>query len=303
MTETKTNGAVAVNTEQNKVTQQLLLNYLKQTNSNLLPNEQQQFLAIASTFNLNPWKREVYAIAYGQGNGRKLSIIVGYEVYLRRAEEFPQYDGYETTFFGEGSNMCCTCKVYRKDRNHPIGSTVFLREYSQNNTMWSTKPHVMLEKVAIATAMRRSFPSEFNGMPYTADELPDKMTGGSKLREQGYVEIDPDIDDEASAPEGIVHDDPYSGPSREEYEAEQKEKKQTKPKAEKSAPTPLDEKKKTDFYTMISAQTNRLGTKIVTEILDRNGGVENICNDRDVAKAVAKELQAMPGKDEQEVLF
>lgn len=187
--EQKTTNAVAVATEQIKITQQLLLDYLKQTNSNLMPNEQAQFLAISKTFNLNPWKREVYAVAYGSGDKRKLSIIVGYEVYLRRAEEFPQYDGYETTFAGEGANMCCTCKVYRKDRNHPTGATVFLREYTQNNQMWNSKPRVMLEKVAIATAMRRAFPSEFNGMPYIADELPDEMTGADKLNAQGHVEV------------------------------------------------------------------------------------------------------------------
>ena len=186
---TQENTALVANNEQNQVTQQLLLDYLKQTNSNLQPNEQAQFLAISKTFNLNPWKREVYAVAYGSGDKRKLSIIVGYEVYLRRAEEFPQYDGYETTFDGEGANMCCTCKVYRKDRNHPIGATVFLREYSQGNQMWNTKPRVMLEKVAIATAMRRAFPSQFNGMPYIADELPDEMTGADKLNAQGHVEV------------------------------------------------------------------------------------------------------------------
>lgn len=184
-------------TEQVKVTNQLLLDYLKQTNSNLQENEQAQFLAIASTFNLNPWKREVYAIAYGSGDKRKLSIIVGYEVYLRRAEEFPQYDGYETTFSGQGADMCCTCKVYRKDRNHPTTANVYLREYTQGNTMWNTKPRVMLEKVAIATAMRRAFPSVFNGMPYTSDELPDEMTGADKLNAQGMQEVPQETQTEA----------------------------------------------------------------------------------------------------------
>lgn len=196
MSENNTTNAVTTVTEQYQVTQKLLMDYLKQTNSNLLPNEQAQFLAISQTFNLNPWKREVYAVAYGSGDKRKLSIIVGYEVYLRRAEEFPQYDGYETEFAGEGANMCCTCKVYRKDRNHPTGATVFLREYTQGNQMWNTKPRVMLEKVAIATAMRRAFPSVFNGMPYIADELPDNMTGADRLNAQGYTEAVPETQPE-----------------------------------------------------------------------------------------------------------
>lgn len=228
------NNAVATVTEEKKVTQKLLMDYLEQTNSNLLQNEMAQFVAIAMTFNLNPWKREVYPIAYGQGNGRKLSIIVGYEVYLRRAEEFPQYDGYETKFNGTGADMSCTCIVYRKDRNHPIGATVFLREYTQNNQMWNNKPHVMLEKVAIATALRRAFPSVFNGMPYIADELPDKMTGGDRMREQGFMEVHGDMPEQpqntwAKAPKSENH---AEVPQAEETPAQRTETAQNEVEAE-----------------------------------------------------------------------
>lgn len=269
MTQSKQN-AVAVQDTENKVTQQLLMDYLKNTNSNLQPNEQAQFLAIAQTFNLNPWKREVYAIAYGQGNGRKLSIIVGYEVYLRRAEGFPQYDGYETEFHGQGTEMSCTCKVYRKDRNRPTGATVFLREYSQNNNMWNTKTHVMLEKVAIATALRRAFPMEFNGMPYIADELPDNMTGADRLNQQGYTEV-------------------HTCPNIPEQVPEQ----ETIPENKTADPVPLDDRKRTAFYTKLSEEANRLGTKVVTEVTDRYGGTENIVSDRNIAKAVIIELGKM----------
>ena len=228
------NNAVATVTEEKKVTQKLLMDYLEQTNSNLLQNEMAQFVAIAMTFNLNPWKREVYPIAYGQGNGRKLSIIVGYEVYLRRAEEFPQYDGYETKFNGTGADMSCTCIVYRKDRNHQIGATVFLREYTQNNQMWNNKPHVMLEKVAIATALRRAFPSVFNGMPYIADELPDKMTGGDRMREQGFMEVHGDMPEQpqntwAKAPKSENH---AEVPQAEETPAQRTETAQNEVEAE-----------------------------------------------------------------------
>ena len=177
---------VATTTEQNEVQiKALCLDYLKQTHSNLMEHEQAQFLAIACAFNLNPYKKEVYPIAYGQGNSRKLSIIVGYEVYLKRAESYKQYDGYVVDWEGNGADLRAKCTVYRKDRNHPTVSTVWLREYTQNNSMWNTKPHVMLEKVAIATALRRAFPVEMGGMPYIADELPDYMTGADKLNAQG----------------------------------------------------------------------------------------------------------------------
>ena len=179
----------------------LCMDYLKQTNSNLMPNEQAQFMAISCAFGLNPYKKEVYPIAYGQGNNRKLSIIVGYEVYLKRAESYKQYDGYVVEWEGNGADLRAKCTVYRKDRNHPTVSTVWLREYTQNNSMWNTKPHVMLEKVAIATALRRAFPVEMGGMPYIADELPDYMTGADKLQSQGYTEVPHDNPQpQASAP-------------------------------------------------------------------------------------------------------
>ena len=177
----------------------LCMDYLKQTNSNLSPNEQAQFIAISCAFGLNPYKKEVYPIAYGQGNSRKLSIIVGYEVYLKRAESYKQYDGYVVEWEGNGADLRAKCTVYRKDRNHPTVSTVWLREYTQNNSMWNTKPHVMLEKVAIATALRRAFPVEMGGMPYIADELPDYMTGADKLQSQGYTEVPQDAQQQAPA--------------------------------------------------------------------------------------------------------
>ena len=194
------NEIVATTTEMSEAQiKALCMDYLKQTNSNLLPNEQAQFMAISCAFGLNPYKKEVYPIAYGQGNNRKLSIIVGYEVYLKRAESYKQYDGYVVEWEGNGADLRAKCTVYRKDRNHPTVSTVWLREYTQNNSMWNTKPHVMLEKVAIATALRRAFPVEMGGMPYIADELPDYMTGADKLQSQGFTEVPQEAQPQAPA--------------------------------------------------------------------------------------------------------
>lgn len=211
--------------QQNEVTQQLLMDYLMQTNSNLQPNEQAQFVAIASAFGLNPWKREIYAVAYGEGTKRKLSIIVGYETYLRRAESFPQYDGYDTEFGVDNKIITCTCRVYRKDRSRPTCSTVYLNEYHQGNTMWNTKPRVMLEKVAICTAMRRAFPDEMGGMPYAEDEMPTS----EKLQQQGLQEVRTEA----------VKEEPNAAPT---------------PKAKK----PLTEEEKRDnFMKMMSALCDR----------------------------------------------
>jgi phage recombination protein Bet len=184
--------------QQNQVTQQLLLDYLTATTPGLNQSQVQQFLAVSMAFNLNPWKKEVYPIPYTSNGKTTMSIVTGYEVYLKRADLNPNYDGYQIEWNGtfvrskvqkSGKNgnysvdallpkdddVSCICTVYRKDRKMPVRCEVFYSEYSQGNSMWYTKPRVMLEKVAIARAMRLAFPTEFGGMPYESAELPKEM--------------------------------------------------------------------------------------------------------------------------------
>ena len=144
--------------------------------SQLTKQEVSQFVEIAKAFNLNPFKREVYCLPYGHGDSRRLSIIVGYEVYLKRADQNPAFDGYTTEFGTENGSLTCTCTVYRKDRKIPTSQTVSMKEYNTGKSLWVTKPRTMLEKVAIATAFRRAFPNDFGGMPYTKEELSEEMT-------------------------------------------------------------------------------------------------------------------------------
>lgn len=206
-------NAVAVQTtEQNQVTQALLLDYLKTMNKGLTEQQTKQFLAVAGTFGLNPWKREVYAVTYKNKDGSTdMSIVTGYETYIKRAELNPNYDGFDIQFKGsfkkgkitkQGKNgpwqvdalvpegvVSCVCTVYRKDRQHPTVEEVFFDEYDQGNSMWQSKPRTMLKKVAIVSAFRKAFPFDFGGMPYTSDELPENMTGADKLNAQGLQEV------------------------------------------------------------------------------------------------------------------
>ena len=193
----QTQQAVTI-TQQNQVTQQLLLDYLTATTPGLNHSQVQQFLAVSMAFNLNPWKKEVYPIPYTSNGKTTMSIVTGYEVYLKRADLNPNYDGYQIEWTGtfvrskvqkSGKNgnysvdvllpndddVSCICTVYRKDRKMPVRCEVFYSEYTQGNYMWYTKPRVMLEKVAIARAMRLAFPTEFGGMPYESAELPKEM--------------------------------------------------------------------------------------------------------------------------------
>lgn len=177
-------------TAQNEVTQALLMDYLKTITDQLDDNQRMQFCAVAQAFNLNPFKREIYATTYRDKNTGKtnMSIVVGYEVYLKRAEMNPNFDGFETEFRKDNERgICCTCTVYRKDRQHPTKSTVYMNEYSTGRSLWQSKPMVMLEKVAICTAFRRSFPTDFGGIPYAPEEL--SQTTEERLQQQGLTEV------------------------------------------------------------------------------------------------------------------
>ena len=160
--------------------------------------EVKQFTEIAQAFQLNPFKREIYCIAYGQGEKRRLSIITGYEVYLKRADrlgslggwrawtegtcevktvekELPGRNGgtYKKTIRVPRGDMKALVEIHRKDWTEPFRHEVYLEEYAQANEMWADKPRTMLKKVAIAQAFRMAFPDEMGGMPYSREELPD----------------------------------------------------------------------------------------------------------------------------------
>lgn len=178
-------------TETQKVTKDLCIQFLKSQHTDLTQGEFEMFAAVAIAFNLNPYLKEIYPIKYGG----KMNLITGYQTYIKRAETFPQYDGYDTDFIGEGKNLCCVCNVYRKDRSRPVTAKVYFSEYTQNNSMWNSKPHVMLEKVAIGTAFRRAFPVDLGGMPYTSEEI----RAEDELKSQGYTEVPQDAQPQAPA--------------------------------------------------------------------------------------------------------
>ena len=191
---------IATTSEQNQITTKLLSDYFATLTDKLTDVQRNQFAAVAQAFGLNPFKREIYATTYRNKDGQTvMSIVTGYEVYLKRAEMNPNYNGFETSFQVVNGEMGCTCKVYRKDRTMPVTSTVWMSEYSTGRSLWASKPRMMLEKVAIATAFRRAFPCDFGGMPYTTDELPEHMTGADKLEQQGFTEVPQDAQTQAPA--------------------------------------------------------------------------------------------------------
>ena len=193
----------------------------------LQKNEVDQFVEIATAYQLNPFKREIYCIPYGKGEDRKLSIVTGYEVYLKRAERLNVLDGWRTWTEGtlerrkekktinykdkqtgqaksfekdvdiwRGDLRACI-EITRKDWSKPFYHEVYFEEYTQDNQMWNTKPRTMIKKVVVAQGFRLAFPDEMGGMPYSSDELPDEMVHQAEyIPPQTTVETTP-----AKAPE------------------------------------------------------------------------------------------------------
>ena len=131
------------------------------------------FVATARECCLNPVKREVYAVVYNdyKSGEKKMNIITGYEVYLKRAERTGKLNGWECHTDGQGNQMKAVVTIDRKDWEHPFKHEVYMSEYNTGKSLWASKPITMLKKVAMAQAFRLAFPDELGGMPYTSDEL------------------------------------------------------------------------------------------------------------------------------------
>ena len=163
------------------IPKQTILDFLKAFGlaSQLTETEKLQFIEVAQAFRLNPFRREVHCVVYGEGEYRRMSIVVGYEVYLKRAERTGKLDGWSTRIEGEGENMKAIVEIHRKDWSEPFVHEAYWREAVQKKkdgtptAFWTKQPRFQLKKVAISQGFRLCFPDELGGLPYDPSELPD----------------------------------------------------------------------------------------------------------------------------------
>jgi len=143
----------------------------------LVDQEKIQFIEICKAYQLNPFKREIYATKYGD----TFSIIVGYETYLKRAERTGKLAGWNVKTEGKVSDnsLKAVITIYRNDWQQPFIHEVYYAEYVQKTKegritkFWSEKPVTMTKKVVISQGFRMCFSDELGGMPYTAEEIVD----------------------------------------------------------------------------------------------------------------------------------
>lgn len=122
-----------------------------------------QFIAlliVANQYGLNPWTKEIYAFPDKQ-NG--IVPVVGVDGWSRIINENQQFDGMDF----EQDNESCTCRIYRKDRNHPICVTEWMdecrrepfktREGREITGPWQSHPKRILRHKAMIQCARLAF--------------------------------------------------------------------------------------------------------------------------------------------------
>jgi phage recombination protein Bet len=169
---------------------QIIRQYLVNGQGNVTDQEVMMFLELCRYKGLNPFLRESYLIKFGNSPA---TMVVGKEVFTKRAERHPNFRGHEggvyvVTSEGKVQERKGTmtlpgdrviggwARVYREGYHVPIEASVSMEEYAGRksdgslNNQWATKPATMIRKVALVQALREAFPSEFGGM-YDADEI------------------------------------------------------------------------------------------------------------------------------------
>lgn len=188
-----------------EVQKQTLLDYLTTFGlaNQLTQEEKLQFIEVAQAFHLNPFKREIHVAVYGEGEYRRMSIVVGYQVYLDRAERTGQLDGWRAWVEGQGEDMKALVEIHRKDWAAPFVHEVYWKEAVQRKrdgqptSFWTKMPKFQLKKVAISQGFRLAFPSELGGMPYDPAELPDAESVGSLDKPVNPIPLPPMSDQSA----------------------------------------------------------------------------------------------------------
>ena len=148
------------------------------------------FMGISKSYGLNPLKREIHFVKYGNAPA---SIIVGYEIYLKRAERTGKLDGWKCWIEGDKAII----EIKRKDQSIPIKWEVDRKEFDKQQSTWKAMPNFMLKKVAIAQGFRLAFPDELGGLPYLAEELPStaKLSSEELAKDEIIVDATPDVPD------------------------------------------------------------------------------------------------------------
>lgn len=113
------------------------------------------FLLVAKEYGLNPLTKELYAFP-AKGGG--IQPIVSIDGWARIINDHPGFDGMEFEDVRDGAELIAiTCRMFRKDRSHPIEATEYMAECKRATDVWRTWPRRMLRHKALIQCARYAF--------------------------------------------------------------------------------------------------------------------------------------------------
>ena len=177
------------------------------------------FVEFCKALELNPFTHEAYLIKYD--SGKPAAFVIGVGTHLKWADQNPNYKGYrsgvivldksgdavekEGSFFGRNEQLVGGWAVVsRSDWDEAQKVTVNLREYDTGKSTWKKMPGTMIEKIALAQALRRTYPDEVGRKYREAQAIVDES--GITV-EVGEAKDYSDVEPIALADEGSVEAD------------------------------------------------------------------------------------------------
>lgn len=149
------------------------------------PADAALFAARCQAARLNPFAGDASLVKYGDNPA---SVLISKDSLVKRADRMSDYRGMDhgvvfanrdgevkhrrgqATYKTLGETLLgAWCEVYRDGRKETYAE-VALDEYNTGKSLWRSKPAVMIDKVAQATALRLAYPQEFSGA-YDAAEI------------------------------------------------------------------------------------------------------------------------------------
>lgn len=147
------------------------------------------FLLVAKKYSLDPVTKQIYAFPT-QGGG--IQPIVSIDGWMYLINSHPQFDGmeFEDTLDASGKLLSITCRMFRKDRGHPVSVTEYMSECSRSTSTWKQWPARMLRHKSAIQASRYAF--GFSGImePDEAERMVD-ITPREQQKPEGRAERQP----------------------------------------------------------------------------------------------------------------
>ena len=96
-------------------------------------------MLVAKQYDLNPILKEIFAFPT-KGGG--IQPIVSIDGWANLINSHPAMDGMEFVdeLNDKGALVSITCRIYRKDRSHPVAATEYMAECVRNTDTWRQWP-------------------------------------------------------------------------------------------------------------------------------------------------------------------